>query len=108
MSKKSPLPAAEANAYHFLAAAQVRYIDEDDQVKDHTLNTMLQGTSPQIHAHELSVITKSAHQRACQELGIAPNKVTNITILNIQLLSICPESVFHGTAAEAPPKSEVH
>ena len=99
---------AEPTFHFFLATLNVRYKDDTDAVCTHTVNSLLQTSTPQIHASELQTFTKVAHQRACEELKLEVSQVTHVTVLNIQLLAICSESEFHGTSSAEAEKVEVH
>jgi len=99
MDTPTPVPPMEAEAdqsYFFLAASSVTY-KRGAGTAVHTVNSMVELPSPQIRRLELDAITQSAHRRTCEDLKIPANHVKFVTILNIQLLSICTAEEFQGT-----------
>lgn len=91
----SPEPKEEGQSYFFLAACSVTYKRGAGSAV-HTVNSMVELPSPQIRRRELDAITQSAHRRTCADMKIPTNHVKFVTILNIQLLSICTAEEFQG------------
>lgn len=88
-------PLEPEQSYFFLAASSVTYKRGAGSAV-HTVNSMVELPSPQIRRRELDAITQAAHRRTCDDLNIPLSHVKFVTILNIQLLSICSQEEFQG------------
>lgn len=99
MTNSKNSTSAEPNAFYFMAAILVRYV-EGKVTKDRHMNIMLEMPQPMLMKRHLGSLHTSAVSRLHSEDNIPPSDIKEVCILNCFHLASTTPSVFNSTGDE--------
>lgn len=85
---------------HTLVAAIAIYT-KDGELKQRTVNVMLEHATPNITKADLNNVTQGVFQRVHTENGVADTELKDIVILNVCRLAVMSSIDFHGSTTES-------
>ena len=84
--------------FYFIVCGTVYYARKDEitRIRERTVNTLLELSTPAIDKEALSRVQQSLVLRVAKENGLEPEEIKDTTILNISMLGRMTEEAFHG------------